>query len=238
MAGKGDQPWAGAPGEPAVSSKEPLAPGDAGRTTIPAPCPVCHALDAALRTVTLEVPYFGEVFESVFLCGACGFRHADTLLPRISEPTEFRLAVEEERDMVIRAVKSSSATVSIPELGLLWEPGPASIAEVTNVEGLIQHFEDAVLRARALFPEEKAQARADELEALLAAVREGGHRVTLVVQDPYGNSALIADTPRLARRVMSPDEAAALSTGEYVLEASREGRPHKLRPTDGPRRAH
>lgn len=226
-----DRPGGG--GGPAVSSDEPLADDRPEPSYVPAPCPVCGAADASLRTVALTVPYFGELFESVFLCPACGFRHADTLLPRIQEPTEFTLRIEGERDLFVRAVKSSSATVSLPELGLLWEPGPASVAKVTNVEGLVQHFEEAVARARTLFPEPAAQARADELEGKLAAVREGKQPVTLVVKDPYGNSALIGDTDRIARRTLPPEEASSLATGEYVVESSPDGHPKRLRHAGG-----
>jgi zinc finger protein len=196
---------------------------------VAAPCPVCAEPRATLRTIQLDLPYFGEVFETVFMCPACGFRHADTLIPRVGEPTEFTLRVEGERDLFIRVVKSSSATVEVPELGLLWEPGPASEAEVTNVEGLIVHFEDAVGRARVLFPGRDAQERADELSDKLQALRDARGQATLVLKDPYGNSALVGGEGRVRRRVMGAEEASALATGEYILEASSAGRPEQLR---------
>jgi zinc finger protein len=174
----------------------------------------------------------------VFLCAACGFRHADTLLPRIQEPTEFTIRVEGEQDLFVRAVKSSSATVELPELGLLWEPGPASIAEVTNVEGLIRHFGDAVARAKALFPAPEAQSKAVELTRRLEALVAGKEPATLILKDPYGNSALLGEAPRVARRVLPAAEAEALDTGEYVLEVAPDGRPKRLHPardsSDGP----
>jgi len=219
-------------GEPAISSDAPISRGDPSYVT--APCPVCAAPDATMRTILLEVPYFGEVFESVFMCAACGFRHADTLLPRIGEPTEFSIRLTQERDMVIRAVKSSSATVAVPDLGLLWEPGPASIAEVTNVEGLLLRFEEAIGRARVLYPEPEARARADELSGRLKALIDGRASATLVIKDPYGNSALIGGPPRVARRVIPADEAAELLTGEYILDASDVGQPVRLRPVRDP----
>lgn len=223
-----EQPPKAPSAEPAISSDEPISRGEP--SYVSASCPVCASTEAVLRTHLLEVPYFGEVFETVFLCPACGFRHADTLVPRIGEPMEFSIRIEGERDLFVRAVKSSSATVSIPELGLLWEPGPASVAEVTNVEGLLNHFQDAIDRARVLFPEPEAQKRALNLSRRIRALIDGRTSVTLLLRDPYGNSALVGEPPRVTRRVLGAAEAAELATGEYILEASNDGRPVQLRP--------
>jgi zinc finger protein len=191
-------------------------------------CPVCDAEDAVLRTVRLDIPYFGEVFESVFLCARCGFKHADTMVPHRGTPAEFSIRVETEKDLFVRAVKSSSATIEVPELGLLWEPGPASTAEVTNVEGLLRRFEDAVRRAMSLFDEPGATKKGKALLKAIDDVVEGRAAATLVVKDPYGNSALIDEGRRVAKRELSAKEATALATGEYVIDLEG-GRPAGLR---------
>jgi zinc finger protein len=186
-----------------------------------------------LRTVRLDVPYFGEIFETIFLCASCGFRHTDTLIPRISEPVEFVVHVEREADLSIRAVKSSSATVAVPELGLLWEPGPASIAQVTNVEGLLRHFDDAVARAIALFGTDDVRRKGERIRAALDDIIESRRSSDLVLKDPYGNSALIDPGGRVRRRTLEAAEASELMTGEYVFEVG-QGGAVGLRPAPGP----
>jgi zinc finger protein len=227
------KPAAGPKGpEPQVSGPRPLGIEDVPAIYLEAPCPVCASPKSALRTITLDIPYFGEVFESVFLCPACGFKHADTLIPRIGEPAEFSLRVSKEEDMFVRAVKSSSATVEIPELGLLWEPGPASLSEVTNVEGLLRRFDDAVGRAQVLFGTKQAKAKGDQIRAKIAAVIDGKGVLTVLLKDPYGNSALIDPSGRVKRRVMSPQEAREMPTGEYLLEMGDNGTPSSVRRAD------
>jgi zinc finger protein len=215
-------------GQPRVSSPDPLVLGEGEGAYHEARCPVCEAPKAVLRTVRLDVPYFGEVFETVFMCRSCGFRHADTMLSKRGSPAEYSLKVVDDGDLFVRAVKSSSATVVVPELGLLWEPGPASTAEVTNAEGLLRRFEDAVRRAMTLFEGEETQARGRQLLRQIDAVIAGRKVVTLVLKDPYGNSALLDDRGRVVRRDLSVKEAAELMTGEYVFDMG-EGRPTGLR---------
>ena len=218
------------PSDPRVSSSDPLVLGEGEASYITVRCPSCAAPEAMLRTLALDLPYFGEVIESVFLCAQCGFRHTDMVVPRRSTPTEFSIRVEGERDLFVRAVKSSSATVEVPELGLLWEPGPASTAEVTNVEGLLMRFDDAVRRAMALFEGEDTAAKGREILAALAEATDGRRTVTVVLRDPYGNSALIDPRGRATRRELSEKEAEDLATGEYVFDLQA-GHPVGLRRT-------
>lgn len=201
-----------------VSSDEPLVLGEGEANYATARCPVCSTLGATLRTFRLDIPYFGEILETVFLCTQCGFKHADTLIPRTQAPVEYTIRVEGDADLFVRVVKSSSATVEVGELGLLWEPGPASIAEVTNVEGLLRKFEDAVRRGMVLFATPETDSRGAEILAALERVIDGKLPVTLRLRDPYGNSALIDPGGRVKSRGLTREEAEDLPTGEYVLD--------------------
>ncbi len=201
-----------------VSSDEPLVLGEGESNYATARCPVCNGEGATLRTFRLDIPYFGEVLETVFLCRRCGFRHADMLIPQTRAPMEYTIRVEDDGDLFVRAVKSSSATVEVGELGLLWEPGPASVGEVTNVEGLLRRFEDAVQRAMTLFATPEADARGAELLGALERAIDGKLPLTLSLRDPYGNSALIDPRGRVRSRPLSPEEADSLLTGEYIID--------------------
>src|SRR3989304_1311752 len=45
-----------------------------------APCPMCGAANLRMRSLSMDIPYFGEALQTTVLCEACGFRHADVLL--------------------------------------------------------------------------------------------------------------------------------------------------------------
>lgn len=210
-----------APGEPVgmrVSGKEPLVLGQGEANYATARCPTCALDGATLRTFRLDLPYFGEVLETVFLCARCGFKHAEMLIPRTQAPVEYTIRVEGDEDLFVRVVKSSSATVEVGELGLLWEPGPASVAEVTNVEGLLRRFQDAVHRAVTLFATPQTDSRGAELLDALERAIDGRLPLTLTLKDPYGNSALIDPRGRVQSRQLAPEEAEALLTGEFILD--------------------
>ncbi len=206
------------PAAPRVSDDEPLILGEGEAIYAAARCPTCAGEGATLRTFRLDIPYFGEVLETVFLCTQCGFRHAETLIPRTQAPVEHTIRVEGDGDLFVRVVKSSSATVEVGELGLLWEPGPASVAEVTNVEGLLRRFEDAVHRAMTLFATTETDSRGAELLDALESAIQGKLPLTLSLKDPYGNSALIDPRGRAQSRPLPPEEAELLVTGEYILD--------------------
>lgn len=204
--------------DPRVSGDEPILSGQGEAMYHESRCPICEAPDAVLRTFALDIPYFGEVFETIFLCSKCGFKHADTMVSKHGAPTEYSIEVRDDADLAVRAVKSSSATVEVPALGLLWEPGPASTAQVTNVEGLLRRFEDAVHRAMSLFESEDNQAKGRQLLRQIDQVIAGRKRVTVFLRDPYGNSALIDDRGRVTRRELAEKEAGELITGEFVID--------------------
>lgn len=168
--------------------------------------------------VQLDVPYFGEVLQTIFICSSCGFRHTDVLVGRVREPRRFTYRVEKAEDMSVRVVRSTSGTVRIPELGVLIEPGPASEAFVSNIEGILVRVEAILdqLHRDAETPEIRKECER-RMEAIEAA-REGRNRLTLILEDPYGNSAIVHDAAEVA--TLSPEEAEGLARGEVTFDVS------------------
>ena len=112
-----------------------------------ADCPVCNIKGCLeVKTKTEIIPYFGEIMESTVKCQECGFKHSDTICLEIKEPVKYSLSVDKNK-INVRVVKSQSATITIPELGLKVEPGPQSQSYISNVEGVIKRFENAVKTA-------------------------------------------------------------------------------------------
>ncbi|HUL62538.1 MAG TPA: ZPR1 zinc finger domain-containing protein [Methanocella sp.] len=177
-------------------------------------CPVCHcALE--LRWHQDDIPYFGEVMEISTVC-ACGFRYADTLILGQKEPTRHSLKVATAEHLCTRVIRSTSGTVRIPEWGLDIEPGPASEAYVSNVEGILDRVEGVVAMARKWAEKEEEVQRADALLAEIYAARGGRARFTLVIEDPLGNSAIVDEGVCVER--LTPEEAEGLQTGMFIIQ--------------------
>lgn len=180
-------------------------------------CPVCFAekcMEVTSRTE--EIPYFGEIMESVVLCGSCGYRHADIICLDQKDPVRYSIEVKKD-SLNARVVKSQSATLSIPELGLKVEPGPKSLGYVSNVEGVIERFQGAVKTALNLFDdEEESQKNAKLILKNLEKVRSGDKVVEIVLEDPFGQSFIAH--PNASKRELKAEEIKELKTGFATFE--------------------
>ncbi len=169
-----------------------------------------------MRSLRLDIPYFGDALQTTVLCGACGFRHADVLLGKEGSPTRHTLRVRRAEDLSARVVRSSSCTVRVPELGAVMEPGQASEAFVSNAEGVLARFRGilAFLERSADTPAKRAKARtgvrtADRMIA-------GRKPFTLILDDPFGNSAILHEAAE--SRPLTEKEVGGLKTGEFTIE--------------------
>ena len=123
-------------------------------------CPAC-GIEGVAKSIMkeIEIPHFGNVLETSIQCPSCGFKHNDIIALEQNDPAKYVLEIN-RNNLSIRVVRSQSATVSIPEIGVKVEPGPKSEGYVTNVEGMLTRFEDAVKKALNLFDDVESQTNA------------------------------------------------------------------------------
>ena len=118
--------------------------------------------------------------------------------------------------MSIRVVRSQSATVIIPEIGVKVEPGPKSEGYVTNVEGMIIRFEDAVKKALNLFEDEESQKNAKKTLSKIEDLKNGNTTATLIILDPFGQSNIVSEQVEVSE--IPEDELQSLKTGFSHIE--------------------
>ena len=88
-------------------------------------CPVCGGKGTFVITShQIDIPYFGPVLETTMICEKCNFRRSDVFPLEVREPKKYILKIKSERDLNKRVVRSSSAYIQIPELGVEIKPGP------------------------------------------------------------------------------------------------------------------
>ena len=179
-------------------------------------CPVCHAKGSLkLKTKTENIPYFGEIMESTVKCDECGFKHSDVICLEAKDPVKYTLKIDHNK-MNIRVVKSQSATITLPELGLKVEPGPQSQGYVSNVEGILERFKKAVRTALSWAEDEKSKNNAVKILKDLEDIRSGENVATLIIEDPFGHS-LIEDEDAVVSK-LSTEEIQNLKTGFTTFE--------------------
>ncbi|MEM2059329.1 MAG: ZPR1 zinc finger domain-containing protein [Archaeoglobaceae archaeon] len=177
-------------------------------------CPVCGR-ELRLVVTTYEVPFFDKVLLTSISC-ECGFKHADSIVLGEKEPTRFKIRIN-EKNLFAKVIRSTSGTIRIPELGVTIEPGPASQAFITNLEGILERVANIV---RTLMRwNEGDEEKISRCESILRRIEDtlvGKDELTLILEDPFGNSLILSDES--FREVISREEAKNLKTGLTVIE--------------------
>ena len=164
------------------------------RTTVPGPCPSCN-IEIEYLYQTENIPYFSDILIISATCAACGYRYVDTQLLKDADPVRYEMPVTTIADLDVRVVRSMSGALEIPELGVRIDPGPACEGFVTNVEGVLARIE-RIVEGALLWANDDEREHARRILSEIANVRRGAHPITLVLQDPRGNSAIMSDTAK------------------------------------------
>lgn len=165
----------------------------------------------------IDLPYLGNSLETLLRCAACGYRHADFVLTETREPTRFRFTVQEEADLMVRIVRSSSGTIRIPEMGISIEPGIASEAFISNVEGIIVRIEKVLDQLHRDAESDEVREKVESLQDHFSRMRTGeAEPITLVLEDPFGNSRILHDAAN--KEPIPPEEAERLKVGMFVID--------------------
>lgn len=179
-------------------------------------CPACGGENKAKSIMReIEIPHFGNVLETTIQCDSCGFKHNDIITLEQHEPAKYSININ-KNNLSVRVVRSQSATVTIPEIGVKVEPGPKSEGFVTNVEGIITRFQDATKKALNLFSDEESQKNAKLVLEKLDNLINGNQEATLVIEDPFGQSNIVSDDVKIEK--IPEDELKELKTGFTLIE--------------------
>ncbi|MGB0652518.1 MAG: ZPR1 zinc finger domain-containing protein [Thermoplasmatota archaeon] len=188
------------------------------RTHIPeAVCPACGTQGMDYTAETVDLPYLGESLETLIRCDHCGYKHADFVLTETKEPTRWSYRITDGDDMMVRVVRSSSGTVRIPELGIEIEPGLASEAFISNIEGILVRVERVLAQLHTDAESDDALGRIEALQNVLGAMRDGqADPATLVLEDPFGNSSILAE--KAVHEPIPEEEANRLKVGMMIVD--------------------
>ncbi len=138
------------------------------------------------------------------LCPHCGMRSTDVLNVTNKEPARYVLKVSSSTDLDVRVVRSSTSKLSIPEIGLVVEPGRSLDGYITNVEGILRRLLEVVRTMEmGLGDDPERLARAKGLIGLLERFIEGkmaeGESLTLVLEDHQGNGLMASSDGRVMK---------------------------------------
>ncbi|MDD5177946.1 MAG: ZPR1 zinc finger domain-containing protein [Candidatus Nanoarchaeia archaeon] len=162
-------------------------------------CPFCLKKTLTLTEDQMDIPFFGKTYIFSMTCSNCKYHKSDIEAEETKDPVRYTLEIDNAKDMNIRVVKGSEATVSIPNLKMTMESGPSSDGFVTNVEGMLQRFKKIIESERDNTDEEDVRKEAKNLLKKLWKVELGEQKVKLIIEDPTGNSAIISEKVKVEK---------------------------------------
>ncbi len=160
-------------------------------------CPVCKQNTLILTEREEDIPYFGKVYLFSMTCTNCRFHKADVESVEQKEPCRHSIEVCGEEDMKIRVVKSSQATVKIPNIVTI-TPGPASNGYITNVEGILNRVKSQAETAKE-DEDEEVSGNARKVVKKINRIAWGECKTRLIIEDPSGNSAILSNKAKIEK---------------------------------------
>lgn len=162
-------------------------------------CPICNAKTLTLREEEKEIPYFGKCFLFSMNCSSCHYSKSDVEATEMKDPIKLTFTIETEKDLNVRVVKSSNATIKIPQMRMEMESGPASDGIITNIEGILKKFEEIIEDERNNAEDDSVKKSAKNLLKKLWKVKCGDIPLKIIIEDPSGNSAIISEKTEVTK---------------------------------------
>ncbi|MEM3507132.1 MAG: ZPR1 zinc finger domain-containing protein [Candidatus Bathyarchaeia archaeon] len=167
-------------------------------------CPLCNKDELIFNELEYDVEYFGKLILLTEFCKSCGFKHSDVYFVSEKEPCLIKARIECEEDLSMKVIRSSKATITIPEFGVNIYPGPSSNGFISNVEGVLERIEEIVNFLRASSKDKNKEILCNELIEKIKKAKEGKIKFTIIIKDSSGNSAIISKNPSKVERIILP----------------------------------
>ena len=165
-------------------------------------CPICGSTNVEFHDKYYDLPYVGKAYIYSLVCKDCGYKKRDIILLEVKEPVRISFTVEKPEDLYTKVIRSHSARIILPEVGIEINPGVAAETFITNVEGLIRRVLDVVEMAKRFNERDKNEEgvrNAQEIIDYLNRVLEGKEKLTIILEDKFGNSMILSDKAKKER---------------------------------------
>ncbi|KYM79810.1 Zinc finger protein ZPR1 [Atta colombica] len=177
--------------KPIQEGEYPLEQLEGEVLSFPTNCPDCNNPCETNMKLT-NIPHFKEVVIMATLCESCGHRTNEVKSGSGIEPQGVRIEVTitGKEDFSRDLLKSETCDMEIPELEL--EVGPTILGgRFTTVEGIIVAMKEQLSSSTAFTGDSTDPEIVNRMNMFIAQLEEvldGQRKVTLILDDPAGNS--------------------------------------------------
>uniref|UniRef100_A0A7J3ZIS9 ZPR1 zinc finger domain-containing protein n=1 Tax=Fervidicoccus fontis TaxID=683846 RepID=A0A7J3ZIS9_9CREN len=157
-------------------------------TEVISDCPLCGSSNTyTVRQMVYVVPRVGPTLIASGRCSSCGFRSTWILPMETSGEREIRIEVSKPGDLNRLVLVGENTDVLIPELELEFLSSELEPGYITTVEGILLRFYEKLEWLCHVEYRAECEEKLRELREAL----EGSKRLTIVLRDRYGRSALL-----------------------------------------------
>ncbi len=186
-------------------------------------CVIC-GFDGGLSMLahTEEIAYFGEHTQITLTCPGCGWRQTDFIPAEAREGSSHTYRIDSTDDLQVRVIRGSACTVRLLELDLEVRPGSHSTGYVSNIEGVLNRFQDVVDmvgRQAAIEGDDGAITELEQLTQAMLEIRRGQREATLQLLDPHGHSMILTDHVQTRALTEAEIDDLPVGPGAGLMEA-------------------
>ena len=186
-------------------------------------CVIC-GFDGGLSMLahTEEIAYFGEHTQVTLTCPGCGWRQTDFIPAEAREGSSHTYRIDSTDDLQVRVIRGSACTVRLLELDLEVRPGSHSTGYVSNIEGVLNRFQDVVDmvgRQAAIEGDDGAITELEQMTQAMLEIRRGQREATLQLQDPHGHSMILTDDVQTRALTEAEIDDLPVGPGAGLMEA-------------------
>lgn len=155
-------------------------------------CPICKTNNLILREKEIKIAYFGRTLIFSMSCEKCKYNKTDVESVEKKGPCKITFVIKDNKDLNVKVVKSSEATIKLPQLKMSVTPGIGSNGYITTVEGVVNRFYNILEHQRNNAENKETKKRVKRLLKRLWKVKLGEESLKIIIEDPSGNSAIIS----------------------------------------------
>jgi len=152
-------------------------------------CPYCNKGTLIINEIIYNVPGLEDVLLVSKRCTSCGYKHTNLLPLKKKRHTRIYIKVSREKDLKTKILRSNTSTIEIPEIGAELSPGLIASTFITNIEGILQRFLDALSTMKILDISGESE-KVIEVKKKIEQMARGKIPFTVIIDDPLGISSL------------------------------------------------
>ncbi len=161
-------------------------------------CPICREKNLTLTEAERDIPFFGKTYVFSMDCTSCKYHKSDVECAEQKDPVKITFNVENEKDMHVRVIRSSEATIKIPHV-ITIESGPSSNGYITNIEGVLSRVKKILESSYESEEEPDAKKKAKNLLKKINKVLWGQEQIKIIIEDKSGNSAILSEKAEIGK---------------------------------------